>query len=169
MMSLRRTSYLFRPLLCLLAACGRFAKTTLPRVPRDDSQSARQALTGFFEALNRGDYAAAESLFGDDYEILTTMNPDIPASDHVALWKQGCRFNGFQCLKIKDIVSSEQVNENIFRFTVHFANADGTLFIQRPCCGEDPTSVPSVSEFKYEVRRNDKGVFQVMDMTPYVP
>ncbi len=160
---------LFFTLTFVLAACGPIAEIPLPTATLDNSQLARQALIGFFEALNRGDYAAAERLFGDDYEILTSMNPDISASEHVALWKQGCQFNGFQCLKIKEIVSAEQVNENTFRFVVHFQNADGTLFIQGPCCGEDPTSVPPVSEFKYEVRRNDKGMFQVMDMPPYVP
>ena len=151
------------------SACGPVAEIPLPTGTPDISQSARQALTGFFEALNRGDYAAADRLFWDDYEILTTMNPDIAAGDHVALWKQGCQFNGFQCLKIKEIVSSEQVDADTFRFVVHFQNADGTMFVQGPCCGEDPTGVPPVSEFAYQVRRDKTGNFRVMDMPPYVP
>jgi len=156
-------------LMLFLAACGPIAEIPLPTPTPDAHQLAIQALTGFFDALNRGDYTAAVGLFGDDYEILTTMNPAISASDHVALWKQGCQFNGFQCLKIKEIVSSEQVSQDVFRFTVHFASADGSLFVQGPCCGEDATTMPPVSEFKIELRRNAQGRFQVWDMPPYVP
>lgn len=160
---------LFLTLAFGLVACAPVAEIPLPTGTPDTSQQARLALTGFFEALHRGDYAAADKLFWDDYEILTTMNPDISASDHVALWKQGCQFNGFQCLQIKEIVSSEQVDADTFRFVVHFENADGSLFIQGPCCGEDPTSVPPVSDFAYQVRRDPAGAFRVMDMPPYVP
>lgn len=151
----------------LLSACAPAAPAPTPASA--DGQAA-QALTDFFAALNRGDYSAAEALFGDDYEVLTGMNSgSIPASDHLALWKQACQSNGFQCLKIKEIVSSEKVDEDTYQLVVHFANADGSLFIQNPCCGEDLTTTPPVSEFKYEVRRNDQGKFQVMDMPPYVP
>ncbi|MGC1379382.1 MAG: hypothetical protein WA821_24335 [Anaerolineales bacterium] len=150
----------------LLSACTP-AATPTPANPEDQ---AAQTLTDFFAALNRGDYAAAEALFGDDYEVLIGMNSgSIPASDHVALWKQACQSNGFQCLKIKEIVSSTQLNDGDFALIVHFANADGSLFVQNPCCGEDLTTTPPVSEFTYEVKRNDQGKFQVMDTPPYVP
>ena len=150
----------------LLSAC---APATLAPTPVSPDGQAALALTSFFTALNRGDYSAAEALFGDDYEVLTGMNPNTPAGDHLALWKQGCQSNGFQCLKIKEIVSSEKVDEDTYRFVVHFANADDSLFIQNPCCGEDLTTTPPVSEFTYEVRRSAAGKFQVMDTPPYVP
>jgi hypothetical protein len=150
----------------LLSACAPAAAAPTPASA--DGQAA-QALSGFFDALNRGDYAAAAALFGDDYEVLIGMNPNLPAGDHLALWKQGCKFNGFQCLKIKEIVSSEKVDEETFRFVVHFAKADGSLFVQNPCCGESLTSMPPVSEFTIQVRRNAQGKFLVMDMPPYVP
>ena len=150
----------------LLSAC---APAALAPTPASADGQAALALTDFFAALNRGDYAAAEALFGDDYEVLTGMNSGIPASDHLALWKQGCQSNGFQCLKIKEIVSSEKADEDTYRFVVHFANADGSLFIQNPCCGEDLTTTPPVSGFTVEVKRNDQGKFQVMDMPPYIP
>ena len=153
----------------MLAACQPPSEIPLPTGTPDSHQLAFKALDDFFAALNSGDYATAVSLFGDDYEILTTMNPDISATDHVALWKQGCQFNGFQCLKIKEIVSSSQIDKDTFDFVVHFANADGSLFIQGPCCGEDPTTMPPVSEFTIQVQRNAQGAFQVWDMPPYVP
>jgi len=149
----------------LLSACAP-AATPTPASPEDQ---AAQALTDFFAALNRGDYAAADALFGDDYEVLMGMNSGIPATDHLALWKHACQFNGFQCLKIKEIVSSTQVYDGDFNLVVHFANADGSLFVRNPCCGEDLTTTPPVSEFTYEVKRNDQGKFQVMDTPPYVP
>lgn len=153
----------------ILSGCAGPREIPLPTPTTDNSQPARQVLTGFFEALNRADYAAADKLYGGSYETLTTMNPDVPASDHVTLWKQGCQFNGLQCLKVKEVVASDQVYENTFLFVVHFTNADGTLFAQGPCCGEDQTGVSPVSEFQYEVRLNQQGRFQVMDMPPYVP
>ena len=153
----------------MLAACQPPSEIPLPTGTPDSHQLAFKALDDFFAALNSGDYATAVSLFGDDYEILTTMNPDISATDHAALWKQGCQFNGFVCMKVKEVVSSEQISKDIFKFVVHFANADGTLFVQGPCCGEDLTTMPPVSEFTIEVRRNAQGMFQVWDMPPYVP
>lgn len=167
---MKPTLCLFLALACLLTACGGpISEIPMPTGTPDSHQLAVQALTGFFDALNRGDYSTAAALFGDDYEILTNMNPDTSATDHVALWKQGCQFNGFQCLKIKEIVSSRQIDKDTFDFVVHFANADGSLFIQGPCCGEDPTTVPPVSEFTIQVQRNAQGAFQVWDMPPYVP
>jgi hypothetical protein len=154
--------------LFILSACAG-PGTLAPPPALDHREAASQVLSSFFEALNRSDYAAAARLYGGSYETLATMNPDIPADDHVALWKQGCQFNGLQCLKIKEILLSEQVDENTFHFIVKFQNADGSLFTQGPCCGEDETSMPPVSEFGYEVRRNANGQLQVMDMPPYVP
>jgi hypothetical protein len=158
-----------KPILVMLLFALLFSACA-PATPAGPEDQAAQALTDFFGALNRGDYNAAVALFGDDYEVLTGMNSaSIPASDHVALWKQACQSNGFQCLKVKEIVSSEKVDEDTYQFVVHFANADGSLFVQNPCCGEDLTATPPISEFTYEVRRNDQGKFQVMDTPPYVP
>jgi len=150
----------------MLSACA--PATPAPTPATLDGQAAL-ALTSFFAALNRGDYGVAVALFGDDYEVLTQMNPNLPATDHPALWKKACQSNGFQCLKIKEIVSSEKVDDDTFSFVVRFANADGSLFVRNPCCGEDLTTTPPVSEFTYEVRRNAEGKFQVMDTPPYVP
>jgi hypothetical protein len=153
-------------LLFVLALSGCASPAT---TPDGDTQAARQALTRFFEALNLADYTAAAGLYGGSYETLATMNPDIPTGERARLWEQGCEFNGFQCLRVKEIVLSERVGETTFHFIVHFENADGTLFVQGPCCGEDETGMPPVSEFPYEVQRNAEGLFQVMDMPPYVP
>jgi hypothetical protein len=158
---MKRIFFVLLASMLILSACAGAAG--------DDNKAARQALSDFFDALNRGDYAAADILYGGSYETLATMNPDVPAGEHTTLWKQGCQFNGFQCLKIKEFLLSEQVDGNTFHFVVQFQNADGSLFVQGPCCGEDETSMPPVSEFGYEVRRSASGQLQVMDMPPYVP
>ena len=159
-------------LILLMAACS--AKmptqntTSAPATP-DYRAEASQALQTFFDDLNRGDYEAAVSLYGGSYDWLSSMNPDIDSSDHVALFSQGCQFNGFVCMRTLSIKFDSQPSANEFVFVVQFQNADGTLFVQGPCCGEDETTSPPVSEFKYTVTRTESGTYQVMEMPPYVP
>jgi hypothetical protein len=123
----------------------------------------------FFTALNEGDYAAAGSLYGGSYETLTGWNPDVPASDVIALWQRACEQNGLQCLPVREVVSQEQVSANVLKFIVHFRNPDGSLFVLGPCCGEDETSMPPVSEFECNVARTSSGDFKAMCLPPYVP
>jgi hypothetical protein len=67
------------------------------------------------------------------------------------------------------ITFDSQPSPDEFVFIVQFQNADGTQFIQGPCCGEDATTSPPVSEFKYTVTKTENGSYLVMDMPPYVP
>ena len=159
-------------LILLMAACS--AKTSMesatpiPAIP-DYQAEASQALQTFFDDLNRGDYEAAVALYGGSYEWLSGMNPDIDPNDHVALFSQGCQFNGFVCIHTLSIKFDSQPSAKEYVFVVQFQNADGPLFVQGPCCGEDETTSPPVSEFKYTVTRTESGIYQGMEMPPYVP
>jgi hypothetical protein len=159
-------------LILLVAACSAKTPTgiatSVPATP-DYRAEANQALQTFFDDLNRGDYDAAVALYGGSYDWLSSMNPDIDSGDHVSLFKQGCRFNGFKCLKTMKVTFDSQPSPNEFVFLVQFQNADGTLFVQGPCCGEDETTSPPVSEFKYTVTRTEAGLYLVMSEPPYVP
>jgi len=159
-------------LILLMAACSTKNPTEnatpVPATP-DAQVEASQALQTYFDDLNRGDYEAAVTLYGGSYDWLSSMNPDIDPNDHVALFSQGCQFNGFVCMRTLSIKFDSQPSANEFVFVVEFQNADGTLFIQGPCCGEDETTSPPVSEFKYTVSRIVSGAYHVMEMPPYVP
>jgi len=159
-------------LIFLMVACSvktpTQSATPIPATS-DTRAEASQALQTFFEDLNVGDYKNAAALYGGSYDWLSSMNPDIDPADHVSLFKQGCQLNGFQCLKILRVTFDSQPSTNDFIFVVQFQNADGTLFVQGPCCGEDETTSPPVSEFKYTVTRTDSGNYLVMDRPPYVP
>ncbi len=159
-------------LILLMAACSAKPPTEstapVPATP-DYRLEASQALQTFFNDLNRGDYEAAVALYGGSYEWLSGMNPDIDPNDHVALFSQGCQFNGFVCMRTMLISFKSQPSATEFVFGVQFQNADGSLFVQGPCCGEDETASTHVSEFKYTVTRTDSGAYLVMEMPPYVP
>ena len=136
--------------------------------PSADLEAARQALTGYFAALNDGRYGEAAGYYGGSYEILTGYNPDIPPEDYEALLDAGCRYNGLQCLKVREIVKAEQLSPTEFSLTAEFANPDGSLFQRGPCCGEDPAQSPPESQFTFTVVKRD-GKFLVQELPVYVP
>ena len=123
----------------------------------------------YFVALHQGDYAAAAALYGGSYETQATWNPDLPATDLLGLWQRACEQNGLQCLAVREVVSEEQVSPNVLTFTLHFRNPDGSLFVLGPCCGENGTSMPPVSEFECDLARTSSGDFKAMCLPPYVP
>jgi hypothetical protein len=133
-----------------------------------DLEAARQALLAYFTALNEGRYAEAAGYYGGSYEILTGYNPDVPLEDHETLLEAGCRYNGLQCLKVREILNAEQISPNEFSFTVQFANPDGSLFQRDPCCGEDPAQSPPESQFPYTVIKSGEE-FLVLELPVYVP
>jgi hypothetical protein len=142
-----------------------------PSVPTLDANAAeaREVMMRFFSALNARDYQSASELYGGSYETLISWNPDVQPTDKISLWKRACEQNGLQCLPVSEVVNSIQVSANVMEFTIHFRNPDGSLFILGPCCGENETSMPPVSEFICSVARTSDGDLKVMCLPPYVP
>jgi hypothetical protein len=132
-----------------------------------ESDSARQALINYFDALNRGDYASAAALYGGNYGNLQGMNPDIDPTDYVALLQRGCVQNGLQCLATRTVSLDEQVGDT-YVFLVEFSNPEDSLFVRGPCCGASETEMPSVSQFSYTVV-NTGGKYLVQELPVYVP
>jgi len=61
------------------------------------------------------------------------------------------------------------MGEGEFILTVQFlTNADEVFFLG-PCCGEDETTMPPISEFSIHVVQNLTGGFKILDLPPYVP
>ncbi len=133
-----------------------------------DIEKARLSLISFFDALSSKDYLQAVELFGGSYEILRGWNPNINEKNYQELLKNGCQANGLQCLKIKEIVNSEQTSAVDFNFKVEFMNSDGTLFERGPCCGATEEEMPTQSAFDYQVKKED-GDYKVMTLPVYIP
>ena len=135
----------------------------------DELTQARQALENYFKALQSKNYSEAVHLYGGDYAPLVQDNPDISASDTVALFERACTQNGFVCdITIKNLVQAAQLGEGEFRFTIEFQNRDGTLFVLEPCCGGDVSNFPPVTQFDFVVKKIDSE-YKVMDLPVYVP
>jgi hypothetical protein len=141
---------------------------------------ATRQLREFLNSLNWGDdnqlemynYERAAELYGGSYEILQTMNPDIDPNDHLTLLRNACESNGFQCLQLREVLSTnlETAADGLltFIFTVNLVNLDGSLFSLGPCCGEDPSGEPQ-TEFIFTVKQVEGDVFKVLDLPPYMP
>jgi hypothetical protein len=148
-------------------ACGTFN----PAVGSDDLASARAALEAFFDALNGGQYTKAAELYGGSYEELIGLNPDTDPNDHAALLERACTINGYQCLRVKNIVQQAQDWPDTYTFTVEFANPDGSLFVLGPCCGATETDMPPQSRFDFTVMKVPQagGMFRVQRLPVYMP
>jgi hypothetical protein len=135
----------------------------------DEAAGAERALIVFFNQLSEGEYQAAAESYGGSYEILTNYNPDQDPENHPALWEMACRFNGFQCLKVKEVLEIEMTGEEVYALTVTFETASGEIFQLGPCCGADKNEALQLSDFTFRVARDDSGRFRVLDLPVYVP
>jgi hypothetical protein len=141
---------------------------------------ATQQLQDFLNSLSWGDdnqlefhnYERAAELYGGSYEILQTMNPDVDPDDHLTLLRHACEGNGFQCQRLREVLSiTLETGEDglpAIVFTVNLMNPDGSLFSLGPCCGEDPSGEPQ-TEFIFTVKQVAEGEYKVFDLPPYMP
>ncbi len=105
--------------------------------PPNKLEMARNALTTYFSLLHDGRYSEAVSYYGGDYERLRNWNPVVEKNDYVTLFRNGCTGNGFNCLRIKNIVRERQLSPVEFQFIVEFMKNNGSLFIVYGY-GQDP-------------------------------
>lgn len=141
---------------------------------------ATQQLQDFLNSLFWGEdnqlefhnYERAAKLYGGSYEILQTMNPDVDPDDHLTLLRHACEGNGFQCLRLREVLSinleTGQDGLPMTIFTVNLMNPDGSVFSLGPCCGEDPSG-DLQTEFIFTVKQVAEEVFKVLDLPPYMP
>jgi hypothetical protein len=142
-------------------AAGLYAGFT-PAGASTDLDSARQALSSFFQDLYDGNYKEAALYFGGSYGSLTSMNPDLPATDFAGLLENGCTNNGLQCNLVREIIKEEQISPQEFKFTIEFSNDDGSLFTL------DATGQPLQSQFEYTVIK-DGDSYLVQELPQYIP
>ncbi len=132
---------------------------------------ARGALEAFFDALNAGQFEKAAEIYGGSYENLIDMNPEVDPINHAALLERACTINGFQCLKVREVVGEKQDWPDTFTFTVEFSNPDGSLFVLGECCGGGETASQSQSRFDFTVIRitQAENALRVQGLPVYVP
>ena len=155
-------------LLILFTGCAPKAVTGAPTSLPSTASEAQATLIKFFELLNSKQYTDADALYGGDYEQLKVFSSDTDRADHAKLWADACQLAGLQCLTVRS-ATFKNLQGDTYIFQVEFSNPDGSLFVQGPCCGENETEVPPVSQFEYHVTRQANGTFQVIDLPPYTP
>lgn len=136
-----------------------------------DLAQARGALEAFFDALHAGAYEKAAEIYGGSYESLIDINPEVDPNNHAALLERACTVNGFQCLKVKEVVREKQDWPDTFTCTVEFTKPDGSLFVLGKCCGASETDSQPQSQFDFTVMRIPQlgGAFRVQGLPVYVP
>lgn len=116
-------------------------------------------------------YQRAADLYGGSYETLIEMNPDIDPNDHASLLRRACEVNGFQCLRLRDVISSQAMpgegGSRVIQFAVYLMNPDGSIFVRGMCCGGE-TGLPQ-TRFNFAVRQMEDGAWKALDLPPYVP
>ncbi len=155
-------------ILSLLSGCLSQAPEK-PDEPLDEFTLCEISLRDFFDTLHAGEYETAAELYGGTYDTLTDMNPDLAPIDFPALWERACTVNGFQCLRVGEILGVVRTREGECILTVQFLQENGEIFFRGPCCGADETSIPPISEFEFRVSRDDSGQYWVLDLPVYVP
>ena len=134
-----------------------------------ESDQALQALTEYLTALNSGDYASAELLYGGSYEMLEGYNSDVDPDDHTQLLQRACEMNGLNCLELMNADLKQVNSDNEFIFSVELQTNGGVLFEIGPCCGEDEEGFIPISVFTFTVIKVGPDQYQVMDLPPYTP
>lgn len=116
-------------------------------------------------------YERAAALYGGSYETLVEVNPDLDPEDHVELLRAACEFNGYQCLRLRDVIISlpwwESGGAQVVYFTVYLEDVDGGIFTRGPCCGVEE-GLPE-TQFSFAVRESEDGTFKVLELPPYLP
>lgn len=149
--------------LMTLPACSRASATT-----EEARAGAEAALIQYFELLNTAQYTQAADLYGGDYNSLLEYNPEINPNNHSALLRSACEINGYQCLKVKEIIQTDVVSETSFDIIVTFIGKNGSMFRLAACCGGNPTFVPPTVQFTYRVNLSGKQ-YSILTLPPYAP
>jgi len=94
-----------------------------------DLQRAQSALEAYYSLLANQDYINANNYHGSGYDYILSLNPTVDEDNHTLLLEIACESNGFICMEISEVVSSEMDVEGTYSFTVKFKTKDGELLV----------------------------------------
>ena len=126
-----------------------------------DLKNAEDNLVLFFDFISDRNYNKGISLYGGGYANLYDWNPDVDPFDKHLLFSRGCEQNGWQCLKIKSVISKSKVGPDKYSFKVQFLNSDGTLFVKHALEGAE--NQQDQTEFTYEVVKQNGKFFVITE------
>ena len=144
----------------------------------DPAQEASAVLEDYLNSLAFGGsglgyytYEQAAELYGGSYDGLIDLNPEVDPGSHAALLRNACEVNGFQCLRLHEVLSSRTMlgpdGSYEIHLTIQLEDPSRVIFLTGLCCGSG--DAPPQTEFDFTVRRSADGTFQVLDLPPYVP
>lgn len=96
---------------------------------------ALKVLQNYLTALYEGNYQVAASFYGGSLDLLRQLNPQVNPDDKAKLLEQACKQNGFQCLQVKSITTSQRPTPYEYEFFVEFQTADGQTFVHKTASG----------------------------------
>jgi hypothetical protein len=94
-----------------------------------ETQKALNALETYYSLLAQKDYANAVNYHGSGYGYILSLNPTVDEAEHELLLEVACESNGFICMEISEVISSNMDEEGIYTFIVSFKNKDGELHV----------------------------------------
>lgn len=130
---------------------------------------ACKALYAYFHHLHAREYEQAMEYYGGSYDNMRNHNPSLDPDDYVGLFKNACTENGAQCLEIQKATFIGQPSPSEYRFSVQFANEDGSTFGRGACCGDESPNQSVQYAFTYTLRLEPTGKYLVLDMPVYSP
>jgi hypothetical protein len=135
---------------------------------QDDLPEAagRAALLTFFSSLYLGDYEAAASLYGGDFNELDGYDPREAEEDLAVYWDHTC--DQHLCLPVAEITASTIVSEDELLLEAVFMWDDGRRLEIGACCGGNPAEFPPVWRFRYPVMLV-QGQWKVMRGPLFIP
>ena len=89
---------------------------------------AQKTLILYFTELHDGDYAEAASHYSGSYQLLELLGSQEQTINKSLRLREACEQSGFDCLRVMEVVSAEQMGPHQYRFEVTFEEDDGTLY-----------------------------------------
>ncbi len=112
-----------------------------------------QVLQSYFDSIANNDFKAVVSLYGGDYDLLQSYNPDISPTDYESLFRNFINHNGGQIVKIEQIHDKKNISDDEFQFDVTFTQ-EGEKF-------------RNGLHYTYTVKKIN-GQWKVMELPPYL-
>ncbi|MBU4452830.1 hypothetical protein KKH24_01095 [Patescibacteria group bacterium] len=140
----------------------------------DSEITPQETLVSYFDFLVNEDYESAVEIFypldgnGDyDWNMVTIYsdpnNQNATKAEELAYY---CQAVG-TCLKV-EVLSSEQAEDDLYKFTVQFINGDDSIFQYGPFGGRTEEELSPETSFKYYVKKIDN-VYKVITPPLYRP
>lgn len=133
----------------LAGGCNNDPPVTNP-VPNTPDEVLRQ----YFVSIENQEYHIAAELYGGDYEMLRSNNPEVAPDDYQTLLKRYMELHGGTVVKIDKILKKTNVSEDEYVYELTFLSSDNKPF-------------RNGLHYTYTVKKIN-GQFKVLELPPYL-